>query len=100
VRAGFEVSYGQAMPSMACSLLLPADQGVELWLLQHQCTRLPVAVMLIAKPLKLWAISNYMFSFMSCCQVSLHRHESLTNSVVNMVIYFHFINKETENQQS
>jgi hypothetical protein len=32
VGAGFEVSYAQAMPNVAHSLLLlPADQDVELW---------------------------------------------------------------------
>jgi hypothetical protein len=30
VGAGFEVSYAQAMPSVAHSLLLPADQDVEI----------------------------------------------------------------------
>jgi hypothetical protein len=56
VRVGFEVSYAQAIPSVAHSLLLYVDQDVELWFLQHHvCVHVAmhVAMMIITKLLKL-----------------------------------------------
>jgi hypothetical protein len=83
VRASFEVSYAQAMPSVVYSLLLlPSDQDVELLV--------PLVVLCHLHTAMLPTRPSEMFSFkrVAMVMVSLHSNKPQTKTDGKSYVYF------------